>query len=178
MGDKPLHCPRCDREIPKLDVDWIQLTARCHHCELTLPLMGYIDDPELPPGEAEKHFQPLELAMPPGLKLKRSAAPGVESFNIGGKLVGIQVRLEQDTLVVKGLFGRERLVPLAVLLGFTALQHVHHLGEPGLNPGDVTWHLVAVLDDATMLRLWELDDRDQARYLASELNRVHQRMQP
>jgi hypothetical protein len=141
-------------------------------------LHGYIEPSSPGPDFAEKAFRPLDMERPRGIALNRASIPGVETFKIGGKVVGIQVRLQRDALVFKGLFGREQQTPLDTVAGFAALQRVCDV-TPGLvdpSPVDVAllWSVNAILTDGTMLRVWEYDERDHARYVASELNRALQ----
>jgi len=175
MGRHALSCPRCQHIISTYDVDWIQLRARCHDCDLELPLTeGYVEDPKAKTAAALEAFRPRPMKKPQGVRLEQRAAPGVESLRFGGAIFGLQVRFEREQMVVKGLFGRERPIPREHLLGFAALQHIRHR-EPGQSPGVISWHVTAVLDDGTMLRLWEYERSDHARFLASKLNELHQR---
>jgi hypothetical protein len=177
MGKQEISCPRCEHVISAYDVDWIQLRAHCHDCDLELPLTeGYVEDPEARAAAALEAFRPRPMKQPRGMRLEQRAAPGVESVKIGGTLFTVQVRLERERLILKGLFGREHPIPLEQVLGFAALQHIHHLEEPGQSPGEVSWHVAALLDDGMMLRIWEYERSDHARFLASKLNEIHQRV--
>lgn len=167
-----IYCPVCDLVVPEVDVDWLQVRAYCQRCEQELMLVGYVEPPVPDPGLPERAYRPLDLEKPSGLALERSAIPGVESFKLGGRVMHGQVRVERDALVFKGFLGRERQTPLEEVQGFAALQRVAYPDGEGRGLGEVRWHVVAVLTDDMPLRVWEYDERDEARYLASELNRA------
>lgn len=173
-----IHCPACDRPVSTVDINTSKDRAHCPLCGEEIVLHGYIEPSNPGPDFAEKAFRPLDLERPRGLALQRASIPGVETFKIGGKTVGIQVRLEREFLVFKGLFGREQLTPLEEVAGFAPLQRVTDSSLDSTGPGVVVpcvlWSVSAVLTDGTMLRVWEYDERDHARYVASELNKALQ----
>lgn len=176
-----IHCPACDRPVSTVDISTSHDRAHCPLCGEEIVLHGYIEPSNPGPDYAEKAFRPLDMKRPRGLAMQRSSIPGVESFQIGSKLVGIQVRLERDTLVFKGLFGREQKTPIEQVAGFAAVQRVCDV-SPAIsnpNPTDIVvsallWSVNATLTDGSMLRVWEYDERDHARYVASELNKALQ----
>ncbi len=166
--DDRIFCPDCDVSLPDPAVDWRRRRATCRRCGREIELEGYLEPPsEVSPEE----LRPADLPRPRGLKAQKAAAPGVEIFNLGGRIGGGQLRLDRDNLSFKGLFGQERRTPLDQVAGFAARQHVAYSDTTKQGYGKVRWHLVAVLAGGTLLRLWETQGRDEARYLASELNR-------
>ena len=156
-------------------MSWEQRQAYCGPRSLELSLTGYVDVPSSHPELSEivaRTLRPTTMPEPSGLKLKRTTAPGVETFRVGGAIVSVQIRLERDNLVVKGLLGRESSIPMNRVIGFRAIQHISSVGSSVSTPGLVNWHVVASLDGGTMVRLWEYDDLAHARFLASELNKT------
>jgi len=92
----------------------------------------------------------------------------VETLSFGGRFIKSDIRVERDAVVFKGLFGREQRSKLEEIRGFAAMQRV-------VNPGigcEIVWEVCAIQKDGTLLRVWEYDRRDAARYLASELNKA------
>ncbi len=162
-------CPTCDTAVEQVDVDWPSVRARCYRCELDLYLSGYLEPTTV--AARERHLRPLELSPPPRLRLKKTAAPGVESFRIGGVLIGVTLRIERDAIVIKGILGREQRISHEEVIGFMALQHVAADGE-NIGAMALDWHVLIFTTEDTLIRLWECRDRSPAKYVASELQRT------
>lgn len=175
-----IHCPSCGEAIAAADADWTERRAWCPRCEHWLELVGYIEppNPELLFEHREgRGGEQREVPRPPGLALKRSVAPGVESFTLGRWPAQGQLRFEGDQLVIKGALGREHQRRLEQIRGFAALQYVTPPKAEGA-AGQLGWRVCVVLTDGALVRVWDYDDRAFARSVAAILNQTLSRLRP
>ena len=170
---RPLFCPRCEDNLSDDDLDWWNHRATCSSCEHEFALEGYLEHPDRSRIEAVKACCSGTVIKPKTLKIKRTAAPGVESFHLGGALSGTQIRVERDGIVSKRILGLESKRPIEEIRGFGAFQHIP---LNATSSDQTTWHVVVLTTDGSYMRLWEFDDRESARFLAKELGKAFEMM--